>query len=73
VVAGQTLAGQIERATTTLTPRRTASLPTPDGWMFFGSQESLRDLGPQFTPQQHCRATCYRPNRPAAPVAAGIR
>jgi chemotaxis protein methyltransferase CheR len=35
---------------------------TPEGWMFVGSQESLRDLGPQFAPQQHCRAICYRPN-----------
>ena len=43
---------------------------TPEGWMFVGSQESLRDLGPQFTPEQHCRAICYRPNLP--PVAAAI-
>ena len=35
---------------------------TPEGWLFVGSQESLRDLGPQFAPQQHCRAICYRPN-----------
>jgi chemotaxis protein methyltransferase CheR len=37
---------------------------TPCGWLFVGGQESLRDLGPQFAPQQHCRAICYRPNLP---------
>jgi chemotaxis protein methyltransferase CheR len=36
---------------------------TPGGWLFVGGQESLRDLGPQFAPQQHCRAICYRPNQ----------
>jgi len=41
---------------------------TPDGWLFVGSQESLRDIGPQFTPQQHCRAICYRPNLSAPPT-----
>jgi chemotaxis protein methyltransferase CheR len=46
---------------------------TPAGWLFVGSQESLRDVGPQFVPQQHCRAICYRPNLPATPVAAGVR
>jgi len=46
---------------------------TPEGWMFVGSQESLRDVGPQFVPQQHCRAICYRPNLPATPVAAVAR
>ncbi len=46
---------------------------TPEGWLFVGSQESLRDLGPQFTPQQHCRAICYRPNQPAAAVGAMAR
>jgi chemotaxis protein methyltransferase CheR len=46
---------------------------TPEGWLFVGSQESLRDLGPQFVPQQHCRAICYRPNLPAAQVCAGKR
>ena len=49
---------------------RLATALTPEGWLFVGSQESLRDLGPQFTPQQHCRAICYRPNFPAP--AAGI-
>jgi chemotaxis protein methyltransferase CheR len=43
---------------------------TPDGWMFVGSQESLRDVGPQFIPQQHCRAICYRPNLPSGQPAA---
>ena len=46
---------------------------TPEGWLFVGSQESLRDLGPQFAPQQHCRAICYRPNQPAAAVGAMAR
>jgi chemotaxis protein methyltransferase CheR len=46
---------------------RLASGLVPEGWLFVGSQESLRDLGPQFAPQQHCRAICYRPNAPAAP------
>jgi chemotaxis protein methyltransferase CheR len=41
---------------------RLAKALTPDGWLFVGGQESLRDLGPQFAPQQHCRAICYRPN-----------
>jgi chemotaxis protein methyltransferase CheR len=45
---------------------RLASALTPEGWLFVGSQESLRDLGPQFAPQQHCRAICYRPNYSAA-------
>lgn len=35
---------------------------TPGGYLFVGSQESLIDLGPQFKPQHHCRATLYRPN-----------
>jgi chemotaxis protein methyltransferase CheR len=46
---------------------------TPEGWLFVGSQESLRDLGPQFAPQQHCRAICYRPNMAAAPAASLVR
>ena len=46
---------------------------TPDGWLFVGSQESLRDLGPQFTPQQHCRAMCYRPNMPPAGAPVVVR
>jgi len=46
---------------------------TPEGWLFVGSQESLRDLGPQFAPQQHCRAICYRPNMTSAPTASMFR
>lgn len=49
---------------------RLASALTPEGWLFVGSQESIRDVGPQFTPQQHCRAICYRPNMPAAAATA---
>ncbi|MEO0529691.1 MAG: protein-glutamate O-methyltransferase CheR [Planctomycetota bacterium] len=32
------------------------------GWLFTGSGESLMDLGPNWSPKQHCRATCYQPN-----------
>lgn len=32
------------------------------GWLFTGSGESLMDLGPNFSPKQHCRAVCYQPN-----------
>ncbi|MEX2092978.1 MAG: protein-glutamate O-methyltransferase CheR [Pirellulales bacterium] len=52
---------------------RLATALTPAGYLFVGSQESLRDLGPQFAPQQHCRAICYRPNLPAAPPDVLIR
>jgi len=52
---------------------RLATALTPEGWLFVGSQESLRDVGPQFVSHQHCRAICYRPNLPATPIAAGIR
>jgi chemotaxis protein methyltransferase CheR len=40
---------------------RLAAQLTPDGYMFVGSQESLSDIGPQFAPQNHCRAVFYRP------------
>jgi chemotaxis protein methyltransferase CheR len=52
---------------------RLATALTPEGWLFVGSQESLRDLGPKFAPQQHCRAICYRPNCPPTPAAALVR
>jgi chemotaxis protein methyltransferase CheR len=52
---------------------RLAGALTPEGWLFVGSQESLRDLGPQFVPQQHCRAICYRPNHVPSPAFAGVR
>lgn len=32
------------------------------GWLFTGSGESLLDLGPNWSPKQHCRAVCYQPN-----------
>jgi chemotaxis protein methyltransferase CheR len=35
---------------------------TPEGYLLVGSSESLLDLGPRFAPQNHCRATYYRPN-----------
>jgi chemotaxis protein methyltransferase CheR len=47
---------------------RLAKALTPGGWLFVGGQESLRDIGPQFVPQQHCRAICYRPNLTAPPA-----
>lgn len=34
----------------------------PGGWFFTGSGESLMDLGENWRPFQHCRATCYQPN-----------
>lgn len=45
---------------------------TTEGWLFVGGQESLRDLGPQFAPQQHCRAICYRPNMTATAPAVSM-
>ena len=41
----------------------------PGGWLFTGSSESLVDLGPEWKPFRHCRATCYQPN--PAPVLVG--
>ena len=41
---------------------RLAAMLLPDGYLFAGSQESLADLGPPFTPHHHCRAVFYRPN-----------
>lgn len=32
------------------------------GWLFTGSGESLMDIGPNWSPKQHCRAVCYQPN-----------
>ena len=52
---------------------RLAKALTPAGWLFVGCQESLRDLGPQFAPQQHCRAICYRPNLPLQPAGGLVR
>jgi chemotaxis protein methyltransferase CheR len=43
--------------------RRIASRLAGDGYLFVGSSESLADLGPQFTPQYHCRAVFYQPNK----------
>ena len=44
---------------------RLADRLTPYGALFVGSSESLMDLGPRFAPRSYCRATYYRPNRPA--------
>jgi chemotaxis protein methyltransferase CheR len=43
---------------------RIAATMSGDGYLFVGSQECLRDLGPQFVPHHHCRAVFYRPTRP---------
>ena len=32
------------------------------GWLLTGSGESLADLGPNWSPKQHCLATCYQPS-----------
>jgi chemotaxis protein methyltransferase CheR len=37
-----------------------------NGYMFVGSSESLSDLGKHFTPQHHCRAVYYQPNKQPA-------
>jgi chemotaxis protein methyltransferase CheR len=44
---------------------RLADRLSQDGCLFVGSAESLLDLGPRFSPQNHCRATYYQPNRPS--------
>jgi chemotaxis protein methyltransferase CheR len=43
---------------------------TPNGYLFVGSSESLADLGPQFTPQYHCRSIYYQPNKQPAMAKA---
>jgi len=50
---------------------RLADTLTPSGYLFVGSSESLTDLGPRFTPHQHCRSVFYRPNRPATGATQG--
>ena len=42
--------------------KRLGKMLTPGGWLFTGSGESLADLGPNWSPKQHCRAICYQPN-----------
>jgi chemotaxis protein methyltransferase CheR len=44
----------------------------PEGWVFVGSSETLSDLGPEWKPQQHCRAVCYRPKQPVAASARDV-
>lgn len=48
---------------------RLAALLPSDGYLLVGSAESLLDLGPRFTPLNHCRGTYYQPNRVAQPAA----
>jgi chemotaxis protein methyltransferase CheR len=38
----------------------------PHGYFFVGSSESLSDIGPNFTPQYHCRSVYYQPNKKPA-------
>lgn len=42
--------------------QRFTQVLAPDGYQFVGATESLIDLGPQYMPQNHCRAVFYRPN-----------
>ncbi len=42
--------------------RRVGSTLLPHGWLVVGASENLMDIGPQFMPQTHCRATVYQPN-----------
>ncbi len=49
---------------------RAAEILAPNGWVIVGSSESLAQLGPQWHPQQHCRANCYHPNMPANNLVA---
>jgi chemotaxis protein methyltransferase CheR len=41
---------------------RLAERLTPEGYLLVGSSESLLDLGPRFSPKNHCRSTYYQPN-----------
>jgi chemotaxis protein methyltransferase CheR len=49
---------------------RLADRLTPPGAIMVGSSESLLDLGPRFSPRNHCRATYYQPNLKEAPACA---
>lgn len=53
--------------------RRIAQTMVPDGYLFVGAQEFLADVGPNFTPHQHCRGTFYRPNLTAPVPHALVR
>jgi chemotaxis protein methyltransferase CheR len=48
---------------------RLAERLSPDGYLFSGSSECLLDLGPRFSPQHHCRASYYQPNKTPPAVA----
>ena len=56
-----------EAATRADIVRRVGGSLLPHGWLVVGASENLMDVGPQFAPQTHCRATVYQPN--AAPLA----
>ncbi|PQO33844.1 CheR family methyltransferase [Blastopirellula marina] len=53
--------------------RRIAQTMVSDGYLFVGAQEFLADVGPNFTPHQHCRGTFYRPNLNAPVPHALVR
>jgi chemotaxis protein methyltransferase CheR len=42
--------------------QKLCSALAPGGYLFVGGCENLRDLGPQYAPQHHCRTIYYRPN-----------
>lgn len=44
--------------------RRIRSVLLPHGWLFVGATENLMDVGPEWIPQTHCRASVYQPNAP---------
>lgn len=45
--------------------QRVADTLQPHGWLVAGGSENLSDIGPNFVPETHCRAVCYRPGMPA--------
>ena len=40
---------------------RVSRVLSPDGYLFVGCTESLRDIGPRFKPQMQSRSMFYRP------------
>lgn len=52
---------------------RLAEQLNPGGWLIAGSSESLVDLGPEWLPYRHCRATCYQPKPSAVTLGASLQ
>lgn len=46
---------------------RLAESLSPEGYLFVGGCENLRDLGPAYAPHHHCHSIFYRPNSVAPP------